>query len=164
MDKHEGRRGKRILRIAGVISHERPHTPDAQALIAKLESSLVALYPNESRHGYSVEKLLREEVAFFVVREDGVPAGCGGVQLFGTEYGELKRMYLRFRGLGLGRMMLHRLADYAREHGVGLLRLETGIYQKEAIGLYEGFGFARIRPFGEYKSDPLSMFFEKRIL
>ena len=55
------------------------------------------------------------------------------------------------------------LAEYARERGVRLLRLETGIHQKEAIRLYEGSGFRRISPFGEYKEDPLSLFFEKRI-
>ena len=144
---------------------ERPDTSDALTLIAELESYLVPLYPRESRHGYSVEKLLREGVAFFVIREDGVAAGCGGVQLFGTEYGELKRMYVRpqFRGLGLGRLMLNHLADYSRQQGVGVLRLETGIYQEEAIGLYEGFGFQRIPPFGAYMEDPLSLFFEKRI-
>ena len=75
-------------------------------------------------------------------------------------------MYVRpqFRGLGLGRFMLNRLADYVRQQGVGVLRLETGIYQKEAIALYEGFGFQRIPPFGAYIDDPLSLFFEKRIL
>jgi putative acetyltransferase len=94
-----------------------------------------------------------------------VPAGCGGVQLFGTEYGELKRMYVRprFRGLGLGKLILSHLTDYASQQGVGVLRLETGIYQTEAIGLYEGSGFERIPPFAAYSEDPLSLFFEKRM-
>lgn len=148
------------------IEMERPDSPDALALIAELEGHLVSLYPSESRHGYSVEKLISEEVAFFVARRDGVPAGCGGVQLFGREYGELKRMYVRprFRGLGLGKLLLNHLADYAREQGVAVLRLETGIYQKEAIGLYEGSGFQPIPPFGPYTDGPHSLFFEKRIL
>src|SRR5688500_17545145 len=131
-----------------LISEERPDTPDAEALIAELESYLEPQYPRESRHGYSVEKLLRGDVAFFVVRENGEAAGCGGVQVFGMEYGELKRMYVRpqFRGLGLGKMMLEHLAAHALVSGVTLLRLETGIHQKEAIGLYEGFGFKRVPP------------------
>jgi putative acetyltransferase len=74
------------------IVEERPNSPDASALIDERESHLASLYPSESRHGYNVEKLLREGVAFFVVREDGIPAGCGGVQLYGTDYGELKRI------------------------------------------------------------------------
>ena len=51
----------------------------------ELEGHLECFYPSESRHGYSIDKLLRERVAFFVVREDGVPAGCGGVQIYGTD-------------------------------------------------------------------------------
>jgi putative acetyltransferase len=77
--------------------------------------------------------------------------------------GELKRMYVRprFRGSGFGKLMVIHLADYARANGVVLLRLETGIHQREAIGLYERMGFQRIPPFGQYKADPLSLFFEK---
>ena len=147
-----------------VISLERPDTEDAGALITELEAHLAPFYPSESRHGYSVEKLINNGVAFFVIRIDGTPAGCGGVQLFGTDYGEIKRMYIRpqFRGLGLAKLMLEHLADYARGRGVNILRLETGIHQHEAIGLYERAGFEVIPPFGEYKPDPLSRFYEKR--
>jgi GNAT superfamily N-acetyltransferase len=104
-------------------------------------------------------------VAFFVLRDNGTPAGCGGIQLFGSEYGELKRMYVRpqFRGLGYGKLLLDHLADYARARGISLLRLETGIHQVAAVRLYENTGFERIGPFGEYKEDPLSLFYEKRI-
>ena len=152
--------------MATTITAERPDTANAKVLIAELEAYLEPLYPRESRHGYSVEKLIGEGVSFFLIRNSGMPAGCGGVQLFGTEYGELKRMYVRpqFRGLGYGKLLLEHLADYARSRGVGLLRLETGIHQHAAIGLYEGAGFRSIPPFGEYKEDPLSRFYEKRIL
>ncbi|HEV3444545.1 MAG TPA: GNAT family N-acetyltransferase [Gemmataceae bacterium] len=152
--------------MAAIITLERPDSADAIGLITELEAHLEPLYPRESRHGYSVEKLLAHDVAFYVLRHDGTPAGCGGIQLFGSAYGELKRMYVRprFRGLGFGKLLLEHLADYARTHGVGLLRLETGIHQKEAIRLYEGIGFQRIPPFGAYMEDPLSLFYEKRIM
>ena len=152
--------------MSATIALERPDSADVVALITELEAHLDPLYPPASRHGYSVEKLLAQAVAFFVLRDDGTPAGCGGIQLFDTDYGELKRMYVRpqFRGLGFGKLLLNRLADYARAHGVGLLRLETGIHQAEAINLYKRMGFQRIPPFGLYVDDPLSLFFEKRIL
>ena len=75
-------------------------------------------------------------------------------------------MYVRpqFRGLGFAKLLLNHLADYARSRGVRLLRLETGIHQHAAIGLYERAGFHSIRPFGDYKDDPLSRFYEKRIV
>lgn len=147
------------------ITPERPDSPEAQALIAELEAHLAPHYPSTSRHGYSVEKLIAQGVAFFLIRADDTPAGCGGVQLFGAEYGEVKRMYIRpqFQGQGLAKLMLDHLADYTRRHGIAVLRLETGIHQHAAIGLYERVGFHRIPPFGEYQADPLSRFYEKRI-
>ena len=152
--------------MEATITPERPNTADARALIDELEAHLATLYPRESRHGYSVEKLIAQGVAFFLVRDNGTPVGCGGIQLFGTDYGELKRMYVRpqFRGLGFAKLMLDHLADYARSRGVRLLRLETGIHQHAAIGLYERAGFQSIPPFGECRDDPVSKFYEKRIL
>ena len=83
------------------IAAERPDTPDAIALIGELDAHLQTRYAVESRHGLSVERLLREGVAFFVARDGGRPAGCGGVLLVGREYAEIKRMYVRpaFRGV-----------------------------------------------------------------
>src|SRR6266446_7279534 len=144
--------------MEATITAEQPDTTDARTLIVELEAHLATLYPRESRHGYSVEKLIAQGVAFFLVRDNGAPVGCGGIQLFGTDYGELKRMYVRpqFRGLGFAKLMLDHLSDYARANRVGLLRLETGIHQAAAIRLYERMGFQRIPPFGAYIEDPLS--------
>ncbi len=151
--------------MSTTITRERPDTPDAVALILELEAELDPLYPRASRHGYSVDKLIAQGVIFFVVRSDGAAAGCGGVQLFGAEYGELKRMYVRpaFRGQGIAKQLLEHLEDYTRDQQIGLLRLETGIHQHAAIGLYERMGYQPIPPFGAYREDPNSLFFEKQI-
>jgi GNAT superfamily N-acetyltransferase len=144
----------------------RPDCAEALELLTELDAQLATYpYPPESCHAFSVEKLLQENVAFFVAWYEGQPAGCGGVKLFGTEYGEVKRMFVRpaFRGLGLGKAILQRLAEYASARQVSVLRLETGIHQIEAIGLYEAFGFERRGPFGAYREDPNSVYFEKTI-
>jgi GNAT superfamily N-acetyltransferase len=151
--------------MSAIIAPERPDTPDAIALITELEAILEPQYPRESRHGFSIERLIKEAVPFFVLRAGGVAAGCGGVKLFGTDYGEIKRMYVRpqFRRQGFAKQMLNHLSGYAQARGVSLLRLETGIHQHEAISLYERMGFYRIPPFGDYKEDPLSLFYEKSL-
>lgn len=148
-----------------IITLERPDTHDSRLLIEELESHLAPLYTQKNRHGYGIEKLIQQGVAFFVIRRDGIPAGCGGVQFFGMEYGELKRMYVRprFRGQGLGKLMLQHLEDYTRGFNIPLLRLETGIHQKEAIRLYERMGYRVCPPFNEYTESPLNRFFEKQI-
>jgi GNAT superfamily N-acetyltransferase len=151
--------------MSAVISAERPDTPDAMQLIDELQTHLESFYPPESRHGFSVERLIAESVAFFVLRADGRAAGCGGIKLFGAEYGEIKRMYVRpeFRGRRFGEAILDHLTDYARKHGIWLLRLETGIHQHAAVRLYERVGFRRIPPFGPYREDPVSLCYEKRL-
>lgn len=148
------------------ITRERPDTPDAIALITELEANLEPLYPAASRHGFSVAKLLAEDVAFFLLHSDGIAASCGGILLVDGKYGEIKRMYVRpqFRGAGFGKLMLEHLADYARERNIPRLRLETGIHQHAAIGLYERLGFYRIPPFGPYTDDPLSRYYEQVIM
>jgi len=151
--------------MSAVITPEQPDSAEAQALIAELEAELAPLYPAQSRHGYSVERLLAEGVHFFLMREGGIPVGCGGIQFMDGEYAEVKRMYVRapYRGAGFARQMLNHLTNFARNHGIRLLRLETGIHQQAAISLYERMGFQRIPPFGEYQEDPLSRFYEKHI-
>jgi len=151
--------------MSAIITAEHPDTADSIALITELEAVLEPLYPRESRHGLSVERLIAEAVPFFVLRYGGEAAGCGGVKLFGTAYGEIKRMYVRpqYRGQGFAKQMLNHLADYACAQRVTLLRLETGIHQHEAIGLYERMGFHPIGPFGDYKEDPNSLFYEKSL-
>jgi ribosomal protein S18 acetylase RimI-like enzyme len=145
------------------ITAERPDTPDAMQLIGELQTHLESFYPPESRHGFSVEKLIAQGVAFFVLRTDGQAAGCGGVLLVGRQYGELKRMYVRpeFRGRGFGERLVHHLVAHARRHGIRVARLETGIHQQAAIRLYERLGFRRIPPFGPYLEDPVSRCYEK---
>src|SRR5437762_11069199 len=92
--------------MEATITTERPDTADARALIEEREAHLATLYTRESRHSYSVEKLIAQGVAFFLVHDNGTPVCCVGIQLFGTDYGELKRMYVRpqFRGLGFAKL------------------------------------------------------------
>ena len=144
------------------IAAERPDTPDGAALINELQTHLESFYPPESRHGFSVDKLIAQGVAFFVLRVDSRAAGCGGIMFVGKEYGEIKRMYVRpeFRSREYGKRLIDHLAAHARNHGITLLRLETGIHQQAAIRLYEQYGFRRIPPFVPYFEDPASRCYE----
>ena len=153
------------------IRQEDPRTEAARTLIGELDAYLDPLYPKESQHGYSIEELVAQGVEYFVLYEDEAPAACGGVQFFGDPkgpddgYGEIKRMYVRpeFCGRGYAKKMLHHLEGLAASKGFFKVRLETGISQPEAIGLYERNGYYKIPPFGDYWDDPLSFFYEKNL-
>ena len=151
------------------IRREHPGTDTARLLISELDAYLDPLYPAESQHGYDAEKLIAQGVDFFVLFEEGKPAACGGVQHCGNpsgaedSYGEIKRMYVRpgFRGRGYAKKMLEHLEGVAGAKGYQKVRLEVGISQPEALGLYEQTGYYKIPPFGDYWDDPLSYFYEK---
>ena len=142
-------------------------TAEAGALIAELDAVLGAVYEPEQRHGLSIEQVFEPNVRFFIARLDAAAVGCGALALFDS-YAEVKRMYTReaARGRGVGKALLARIEEEARDAGKPVLRLETGIYQAPAIGLYEGFGFRRCAAFGHYAALPphriaASIFYEK---
>jgi GNAT superfamily N-acetyltransferase len=149
-----------------MICEIRPTPPDdpvAEALIAELSAALDdPRQPVASRHGYSVARLVAERVAFFVAWCADAPAGCAGLAR-AADYGEVKRMYVRpaFRRRGVAQALLDELAAQARAAALPRLRLETGIWQHEAIAFYERSGFSRTGPFGPYREDPFSVYFER---
>lgn len=151
-----------------IIRSTAPDSMDATALIQELDQVLAPLYAVESRHGYSVQKLIDQQVLFFVLYIAERAAACAGIQFCADgdgKYGELKRMYVRpqFRGQGLAKRLLGHLEEVVRTEGVSLMRLETGIYQTAAIQLYEQEGYRRIPPFGDYFDDPVSLCYEKKL-
>jgi putative acetyltransferase len=150
-----------------VIERVPAPTPEAEQLVAELDAVLGALYEPEQRHGLSIEQVFEPNVRFFIARLEDEAVGCGAVALF-DDYAEVKRMYTReaARGRGVGKALLARIEREGRAAGMGVLRLETGIHQAAAIGLYEWFGFRPCRAFGHYAGLPprqiaASLFYEK---
>src|SRR5215813_6068330 len=117
-------------------------TLEVRDLIRELNDVLGAAYEEHQRHGLSIEQLFEPHVRFFLARLDGFAVGCGGVAVF-EDYAEVKRMYTRpaARGRGVAKALLRRIEDEARRARKSVLRLETGTYQQEALGLYEHMGF-----------------------
>ncbi|KGF82668.1 GCN5 family acetyltransferase [Massilia sp. JS1662] len=148
-----------------IINTETPDQPEVRDMLARLDAYCAALYPAESNHLMDIASLMQGDVLFLVARDvDGAAVGCAAL-VNKQEYGEVKRMFVdeRRRGLGTGRKLLEHLVMFARMSGLSVLRLETGIHQPEAIGLYERLGFERRAPFGDYREDPLSLFMELRL-
>ncbi|MGA9141086.1 MAG: GNAT family N-acetyltransferase [Methanocella sp.] len=148
------------------IAPEPPDSPEAIGLIDELQRYIAPMYPHDREHGLSPAEMAREGVAFFVLRTDGQPAGCGALKPMGPGSAEIMRMYVRppFRGKGLGRQMLQHLEGYAMEHGITVLRLKTGIYQPEALCLYERSGYRQVPAFKPYREHPLNLYYEKTLV
>lgn len=144
-------------------------TEEIRQLLAELDQALSGPYLPEQRHALSVDQLFEDNVRFFAARLDGVPVGCGGVAFY-EGFAEVKRMFTRptARRKGVAAALLQRLEAEARAEGHSVLRLETGMYQDEAIGFYERAGFERCAAFGDYldlspQGIETSVFYEKPI-
>jgi putative acetyltransferase len=146
------------------IRPENPAQPDVISLIAASDEYLASLYPPASNHSLDIASLARPEVTFFVARLEGKAVGCGAISRQ-KDYAEIKRMFVArdARGTGVGRRILTTLEAAAFEQGYTVLRLETGVSQPEAIGLYRSAGFVEVEPYGDYVADPLSIFMEQKL-
>ena len=152
-----------------VIERATDPTSEVRALVGELNAVLGGLYEPHQQHGLALDRLFAPEMRFFVAQVDGAAMACGGVALF-DDYAEVKRMYTRpqGRGRGLAKALLARIEAEARSAGKTMLRLETGVRQLTAIGLYEATGFCRCGAFGAYAAMPpaaieTSLFYEKRL-
>ena len=150
------------------IERAQAPTPEVVELLTELDAALAG-YAADQRHALSIDKLFQPDVRFFVARLDGAAVACGGVAFY-DGYAEIKRMYSKpaVRGRGVAKAMLRRLEAEARTAGATLLRIETGLYQAEALRFYEAAGFRRCGPFGPYAemsahAIETSLFYEKAI-
>lgn len=95
----------------------------------------------------SLYQLFRAEGSFyFIAEENGIVLGGGGI--YPTEglpekTCELVKMYLHkdARGKGLGRLLIQHCLDWAKEYGYEQVYLETMPELKQALKVYELFGF-----------------------
>ena len=143
-------------------------TPDDDILemIERLDASMKDMYPPESTHLIPPEELSAGANRFFAVKVDGKLMGCGGIRVVGRDYAEIKRIFIdpSSRGLGLAKALLSRLESESRSLGILEMKLETGISQPEAIGLFERCGYTQCPAFGDYPTnDPYSYFMRKTL-
>ena len=139
-------------------------------LFALSDSYVAALYPAESNHLVSAKELSTAPnllLGAFTEDSPTTPIGCVGFLVLRQEPGtaEIKRLFVESasRGLGVATRLMDFLEAEAATQGLVELRLETGIYQEESLGLYRGRGYATIPPFGHYTEDPMSVFMAKRL-
>jgi GNAT superfamily N-acetyltransferase len=138
--------------------------PAGKRLMAGFHEDVTRIYPSWTpTTGPSVgpHELEPPAGAFLVVYVDGKAVGCGGFKRLDDRTAEIKRMFVsaEVRGRGLGRRILERLQDDAREAGYELARLDTGDRQPDALHLYRSAGYREIP---DYNGNPAaSYWFEK---
>lgn len=83
-----------------------------------------------------------------VANHDDKIIASTGIYRIDDDTCELRKMYLlkEYRGMGLGKYLLDHSIAEAKRLGYNKVVLETASVLKEAIGLYEKYGFTRYEP------------------
>ena len=102
----------------------------------------------------SLDKLCEEKPPhgiFYIVFDEEVALGMGGLRRMRDGVGEIKRIYVSpaSRGGGVGAKILARLMRDAKSFGYNEIMLETGPFMTSAHPIYEAAGFMDIPPYAE---------------
>lgn len=76
----------------------------------------------------------------------GAPAGCIALRKLDADSCEMKRLYVRpkFRGMGIGSLLVQRILSNARAIGYRRMLLDTLPFLERAIQMYRKAGFYEI--------------------
>lgn len=134
-------------------------------LFKDADDYFATLYPEESNHPAFSNDFIANKSYFLVAKEDQNIVACGGIIVKSDNWGEVKRMYVipEYRRKGLASKILEYIIDWSTQNQLQYLKLETGIYQPEAINLYLKYNFYEIDPFEGYDFDPNSVFYEIKL-
>jgi len=148
------------------IEHLDPKAADVKTMMAVSDAFYEGLYPEDSNHLEALDELDKPNVLFIGCRVDGALVASGAAKIMDDDgdYAEIKRVFVLddYRGRGLSARIMNTLETESIKRGVWLFRLETGVRQPEALGLYRKLGYHERGPYGAYGADPFSVFMEKQ--
>ena len=141
--------------------------PEVHALLAEHLDHMHTLSPRDSVHALAPEGLRQPGITFWSAWQGSLLLGCGALKQLDAKHGEVKSMRTpaTLRRRGAGHAILAHIVETATARGYERLSLETGAAAafEPAHRLYEGFGFTRCGPFGDYDEDPNSVFMTLRL-
>ncbi len=115
-----------------------------------------------SAHALDLTGLKSDDITLWTLWEGDALVGVGALKQLSNGEGEVKSMHTvqGARRTGAGSAMLRHIIANARSGGLSRLNLETGAwdYFKPARDFYRRHGFVECPPFGDYVSDPNSVF------
>ena len=137
--------------------------PRLATLVAELDKYQSVLYPDGSNYAMPLDRMANAQNYPFLAESEGQPVGCACLYLGDNGIAEIKRVYVApaGRGKGVASSLIQALEAHVQTLSFTALFLETGIYQPEAIGLYQKLGYGMTGPFGDYTFDPLSVYMVK---
>jgi GNAT superfamily N-acetyltransferase len=147
-----------------IISAESPFSSDAISLIDELSECHQGITGDSGKNSFDANHVCNDRAVFVIARNQSDKAiGCGAFRLMDETTAEVKRMYAKEKGMGIGNKILSYLEHQAYDMGYKTLRLETRIVDAKAVSFYERNGYRKIPNYGKYAGRVNSICFEKKL-
>lgn len=146
------------------IKKQPPNSVDALAIMNELSDALEAITGNSGKSSFNIEDVDNPRAIFVVAYNDNDEAiGCGAIRPIDENIGEVKRVFAKVKGFGIGTEILNYIEREAIKLGYSALWVETRCVNKQAVLFYESRGYQRIQNYGKYINRPEAVCFEKKI-
>ena len=139
-------------------------SPDAKVLISELGKQLTQITGDDGTANFHSEDVKEEKSVFLIAYLDGIPYGCGALRNLSNDTAEIKRVYARKNKTGVGRSILCKLEEKAKEFGYSKLLLETRKQNTHAIQFYNKCGYVHCSAHGNYCGKENAYCFEKYLI
>lgn len=140
-----------------------PEAPDALELTRELSERLKELTGDSGSKNFNVESMQSDKARFVIAYSNGLATGCGALRPLYPDICEIKRMYTREPGKGIGSLILKDLERHAASMGYREIWLETRRINTVAVNFYKSHGYRERENYGVYINRPEAVCFEKRI-
>lgn len=141
-----------------------PTDAEVQSLLQALSNELFRMTGNDGTASFSEDDIRVDRSVFVVATANGEAVGCGGLRPLTDEVCEVKRMYAKYPGQGIGSAILHTLEDYARKFDYKVIWLETRKINEKAVKFYLGQGYRQRNNYGKYIGRREAICFEKDLI
>ncbi|MEO8532261.1 MAG: GNAT family N-acetyltransferase [Flavobacterium sp.] len=143
------------------IKTANPKDEKVQAIIEELSENLYLRFGSDGKNSFTDWEQNNPRYVFAIAELDDKIVGCGAIRPISKKAGEVKRMYSKYPGKGVGKNILSFLENKAKERGYKELVLETRIKNEEAVAFYLKSGYTVISNYGKYKDRPEAICFGK---
>ena len=109
---------------------------DAAQLIQELSEELKRITGSSGRSSFQLNAMENQRAAFFIAYIDDEAVGCGAIQEYTSDIAEIKRMYSRKSGSGIGKAIIVALENEAKRLKYNSIILETRKMNRTAVSFY----------------------------
>ncbi|MEO8237555.1 MAG: GNAT family N-acetyltransferase [Flavobacterium sp.] len=140
-----------------------PNDEKVLAIIEELSTNLYLRFGSDGKNSFTDWQYDNSKFVFAIAEINNEIVGCGAIRPIDENIGEVKRMYSKFPGKGIGQTILSFLENNAKAIGYSDLVLETRIKNQEATQFYQKQGYKVIPNYGKYTDRPEAICFGKSL-